>query len=55
MIQNKKITEKVAQKTLTDVQLREFINNILERESEGKHFREYYREQIAKISKDRRG
>lgn len=53
MIQNKKIIEKLDEKTSGDDVMKSFIMDIFERESEGKHFQNYYREQISKKSKER--
>ena len=51
MIKNPIIVEKVEQKTKNDPDMRQFIRDILEKESDGKHYRKFYTSQIAIFAK----
>lgn len=53
MIQNKTILEKLESKTKSDFAMKTFIEDIFNRESEGKHFTNYYKDQIAMYAKQR--
>lgn len=58
MIKNQIIVDKLAAKTKGDPDMRGFISDILERESEGKHYSKFYSQQIktlAKRTKDKGG
>ena len=55
MIQNKKILDLLAEKTEGDSGMREFLTGVFERESEGKQFMNYYRDQIATRAKEKKG
>lgn len=51
MIKNPIIIEKLNQKTKGDPDMRGFICDILDRESEGKQYKKFYTAQIKNLSK----
>lgn len=51
MIKNPIIIDKLSQKTKDDPDMRGFISDILERESEGKQYKKFYSAQIKSLAK----
>jgi predicted enzyme related to lactoylglutathione lyase len=51
MIKNQIIVDKLTIKTKGDPDMRGFISDILERESEGKHYTKFYSQQIKALAK----
>ena len=51
MIKNQIIVDKLTIKTKGDPDMRGFISDILERESEGKHYKKFYSQQIKALTK----
>lgn len=51
MIKNQIIIDKLTAKTKGDPDMRGFISDVLERESEGKHYKKFYTQQIKTLAK----
>lgn len=51
MIKNPIIIDKLGQKTKDDPDMRRFVTDILDRESEGKQYKKFYSAQIKTLAK----